>query len=82
MQFGLQGIKSIVVGLYTPHGEKAKFFEHLFQQQLSFSYQHWYILGDWNGVVTLQLDRSIDKVIKAMQGKLPVVDCPQFALVL
>lgn len=61
------GIKSIMVELYTLYQEKAKTFKHLSERLLSYSFQNWCVIGDYNGVVTPWLDKSADKEIKETQ---------------
>lgn len=47
-------------------------FINIFWTVLSFfSYKNWCMIGNWNGVASLQLDRNSEKNVKVNQGKLP-----------
>lgn len=43
----------MVVGIYVPNEDKSKFLEYFLNELISFTYENWYQLGDWNGVTFL-----------------------------
>nr|GEZ82414.1 hypothetical protein [Tanacetum cinerariifolium] len=67
----LDGIKTLVLGVYTPHQQKGEFFRYLMDLLANYSYSSFCLLGDWNGVVSPLSDKSSEKEIKHNQGKLP-----------
>uniref|UniRef100_A0A8D0B4D1 exodeoxyribonuclease III n=1 Tax=Salvator merianae TaxID=96440 RepID=A0A8D0B4D1_SALMN len=71
VEIEMNGIKILILGIYAPNTEKQKFFEVLRDKILTFDYENWCLLGDWNGVIGPSMDKLASKDIKATQGKLP-----------
>lgn len=44
--------------------------ENIYDTNINLTFQYWCVIGDYNGVVTSQMDRLADKGIKGTQGKL------------
>lgn len=69
VQINWQGEKVIVVGIYAPNVNKSEFFGRLEEKLFDYADQKIILLGDMNGVVSLELDRQRDT--KSIEGKLP-----------
>uniref|UniRef100_A0A670ICM2 Reverse transcriptase domain-containing protein n=1 Tax=Podarcis muralis TaxID=64176 RepID=A0A670ICM2_PODMU len=64
-----QGEKMIIVGIYAPNGNKTEFFRSLEEKLFEYMDQKIIVMGDMNGVVSLELDRL--RKTKNKEGKLP-----------
>uniref|UniRef100_A0A670HPA6 Reverse transcriptase domain-containing protein n=1 Tax=Podarcis muralis TaxID=64176 RepID=A0A670HPA6_PODMU len=69
VQIKWQGEKLIIVGIYAPNEKKSEFYERLEGKLLEYADQKIILLGDMNGVVSLELDRQRNS--KGKEGKLP-----------
>lgn len=63
----------MVVNIYAPNGAKKTFFEDLQEHISTSSYEHIVIVGDFNGTVDCEDDRSTSKKKKKKinNGRLP-----------
>uniref|UniRef100_A0A670K5V5 Reverse transcriptase domain-containing protein n=1 Tax=Podarcis muralis TaxID=64176 RepID=A0A670K5V5_PODMU len=69
VQLSWQGENLIVVGVYAPNGNKSEFFKNLEEKLVEYMDQKIILLGDMNGVVSLEMDRHREGVSR--DGKLP-----------
>uniref|UniRef100_A0A670K591 Reverse transcriptase domain-containing protein n=1 Tax=Podarcis muralis TaxID=64176 RepID=A0A670K591_PODMU len=69
VQINWQGEKIIIVGIYAPNVNKSEFYGKLEESLSDYADQKIILLGDMNGVVSLELDRLRDT--KSKDGKLP-----------
>lgn len=73
MKVNLQGPKILILGISAPNEDKTAFYKRLMNELLEFSYENWYVLGHWNGMVFLQKDRTSGKNSTIAQSKLSKV---------
>uniref|UniRef100_A0A670IED3 Reverse transcriptase domain-containing protein n=1 Tax=Podarcis muralis TaxID=64176 RepID=A0A670IED3_PODMU len=64
-----QGENIVVIGVYAPNGNKTDFFKILEEKILEYMDQKIVLMGDMNGVVSLEADRLREGASK--EGKLP-----------
>uniref|UniRef100_A0A670I952 exodeoxyribonuclease III n=1 Tax=Podarcis muralis TaxID=64176 RepID=A0A670I952_PODMU len=69
VQINWQGEKIIIVGIYAPNVNKSEFYGRLEERLSDYADQKIILLGDMNGVVSLEVDRLRDT--KGKEGKLP-----------
>lgn len=70
----LYGQKTSIVNAYAPNGSKEIFFMDLKKRLEEENYEHLILLGDFNGVIDLKMDKLSPKKNKSkMKGKLPQV---------
>ena len=70
VEVSLLGERVLVVGIYAPNDKKSGFFKEL-EEKLSERHGNIIIMGDYNGVVTPELDRSTTRQ-GSREGKLPI----------
>uniref|UniRef100_A0A670IB05 Reverse transcriptase domain-containing protein n=1 Tax=Podarcis muralis TaxID=64176 RepID=A0A670IB05_PODMU len=70
VQINFQGEKINVVNIYAPNSNRPEFFKKLEQVLLELENNKTVLLGDFNAVPILELDRQTEKS-KRKQGKLP-----------
>uniref|UniRef100_A0A670KB77 Endonuclease/exonuclease/phosphatase domain-containing protein n=1 Tax=Podarcis muralis TaxID=64176 RepID=A0A670KB77_PODMU len=70
VQIKLQGENIYLVGVYAPNDNKSEFYKKLETDLMEFADQKIIIMGDLNGVTSLEIDRTITKK-ETKEGKLP-----------
>lgn len=69
MEIILDGKKTLLVGVYAPNGAKEKFFRSLKQNLKQEIYEEIVLMGDYNGVINLRIDKLPGK----KGGKFPKI---------
>uniref|UniRef100_A0A670IZE6 Reverse transcriptase domain-containing protein n=1 Tax=Podarcis muralis TaxID=64176 RepID=A0A670IZE6_PODMU len=69
VQLKWQGENVIIVGIYAPNNNKAEFYRMLEEKLSEYADQKIILLGDMNGVVSLNIDRLREG--EGSEGKLP-----------
>lgn len=70
VQVTLQGNNFIIVGIYAPSERKSDFYKELEEKLFDYMDQKVILMGDLNGVVWLEMDRTSSKR-EGNLGKLP-----------
>lgn len=65
----MNNIKTLIVGVYAPNGAKDNSFKQLREKLEEYQYDQVTVMGDMNGVLDLDLDRSVKR--QKTDGKLP-----------
>lgn len=74
VEIDCQEKKNLVINIYAPNGAKREFFAKLNKKINEFDYEHIILVGDFNGTVSNELDRSAMNVRRKGKddtGKLP-----------
>lgn len=72
MEITNQNEKNLIINLYAPNGSKLLFFQEIQKQINSYTYENIIMLGDYNGTINNEMDRSEHKSKKDLKkGKLP-----------
>lgn len=70
VEISLQSKKILILNIYAPNGAKTLFFQDLQKCMDRVIYEHLIIVGDFNGTVENELDRSCKTNQKARSSKL------------
>lgn len=51
LEVNLHETKTLILGIYASNKDKVLIYKGLIERIMGFSYEHWYLIGDWNEVI-------------------------------